>query len=250
MKISHRGLDLILEFENKLTKLPDGRYAAYICPAGKATIYAGCTEGVHMGMIVTEAEGESMFAKEIGKFERAVTLACTREPNQHQFDAFVSLSYNIGAEGLRQSSALRLFNAGKDEKAAEAFCLWNKARKGGSGPKVEMRGLTRRRKAEAALFLRPADDAAAEETGAPDMPQSVEPPKTPLFTPTNVGGGIGGGLGLSFLSDPVGMSSTAVSLKSNAGQLLSGVSIGTWSVPIILGAGLVAFLVWINRRSA
>ena len=63
MKVSRNGIKLILDFEGKHKKLPGGRYQAYRCPAGVWTIYAGITEGVREGMIVTEAEGMEMFRK-------------------------------------------------------------------------------------------------------------------------------------------------------------------------------------------
>jgi lysozyme len=184
MHISKRGLDLIYHFEGRLKKLSDGRYKAYKCPAGVWTIYAGCTEGVHPGMIVTEDEGEEMFRRELAKFEKAVERLVTCEMNQCQFDALVSFAYNVGSGGLAKSSVLRHFNRGNIEAAAKAFHLWNKG-----GGRV-LKGLVRRRAAEAALFLdtpKIEDDLEAE----PDMPQAVEPsPEKPSRTTVGVGTGV------------------------------------------------------------
>lgn len=244
MKLGQRGLNLILEFEGKLVKLPDGRYKAYLCPAGVPTIFAGCTVGVRLGMIVTEDEGETMFRSELARFERCVLLACTREPNQNQFDSFVSLSYNIGEAGFRRSSVLSHFNAGRIEKAAQAFALWNKG-----GGKV-LRGLVRRRAAEAGLFMRPV-----EAPVAPEMPQKVDPSMTTGDKAVVVAQGTAGGLFGNFaLGDPlqigpaaVNLTNTAVQLKSNGGQLFSGVDLMTWGVPfaIVLAAG--GLLWWVRR---
>lgn len=234
MKLSDTGLQLILRFEGKLQRLPDGRYQAYRCPANVPTIYAGCTEGVTMGMIVTEQEGEEMFRREIEKFEKAVTLACTREPNQYQFDAFVSLAYNIGAAGFRKSSVLRHFNAGNDDKAAAAFALWNKG-----GGRV-LKGLVRRRAAESALFLRPVEP--------PPMPQKVDESMSSGDKAT-LGAGVGAGaIGAGFLADPVGLTSTLVAVKGNGQQLFAGVDIAMWSVPVILGIALVCYIIWANKK--
>ena len=187
MHISKRGLDLIYHFEGKLKKLPDGRYKSYKCPAGVWTIYAGCTEGVRPGMIVTEDEGEAMFRAELEKFERGVERYVTCEMNQCQFDALVSFAYNVGIGGLRKSSVLRHFNAGRIEAAAKAFHLWNKG-----GGRV-LKGLVRRRAAEAALFLdKPSDQDEPEIEAEPEMPQAVEPsPEKPSRTTVGVGAGVG-----------------------------------------------------------
>jgi len=238
MHISQRGLNLIYEFEGKLKKLADGRYEAYRCPANVWTIYAGCTVGVKPGMVVTEEQGEQMFRAELARFERCVTLACTREPNQNQFDAFVSLAYNIGEAGFRRSSVLKYFNAGKDEKAAAAFALWNKG-----GGRV-LRGLVRRRTAEAGLFMRPV-----EPPTVPDMPQQVG---ESLSTAEKAGaaaagsGAIGGGI---LLSDPAALTSTLVAVKSNTAQLVSGVDLAMWGVPIVILVALGVFL-WSTRGKA
>ena len=164
MNISDNGLRLIYEFEGRHRKLGDGRYIAYRCPAGVWTIHAGVTEGVEEGMIVTEAEGEAMFRKEIAKHEAAVMRLATVDLNQNQFDALVSFSYNCGTGALQKSTLLRKLNAGDTAGAARAFAAWNKG-----GGKV-LPGLVRRRAAESALFLKPV---AQDE---PDMPQAVDLP--------------------------------------------------------------------------
>lgn len=84
----------------------------------------------------------------------------------------------------------------------------------------------------------PASNSKAEE------PSKFPNEKTGTIVATTGGIGVGGAL----LADPVGLTSQLVAVKGNAGQLVSGLNIAVWSVPIVLGAALVAFLVWINRR--
>ncbi len=67
--------------------------------------------------------------------------------NDNQFAALVSFAYNCGLSNLKNSTLLRLINAGQHRAAAEEFLKWNKAQ-----GKV-MAGLTRRREAERRLFL-------------------------------------------------------------------------------------------------
>lgn len=164
MKLSSAGIDFIVSFEGLHRKIGDGRYVAYKCPAGVWTIYAGCTEGVKAGMVVTEDEGRAMFARELAKFEAAVTRLVTVPLNQNEYDALVSFAYNCGEGALAKSTLLRRLNAGDRAGAAKAFAAWNKG-----GGRV-LPGLVRRRREEAALFLAPIADSVE-----PDMPQAVEP---------------------------------------------------------------------------
>lgn len=169
MKLSEEGKRLIYSFEGLHRKLPDGKYSAYLCPAGVPTIYSGLTEGVKIGMVVTAEEGEALFAKEIARFEDGVTQLVTEPLNQNEFDSCVSLAYNIGLAGFKRSSVLGFINQRKKERAAKAFDLWVRG-----GGRV-LPGLVSRRKREAALFLKPVE--APQE---PFMPQAVEASKEPM----------------------------------------------------------------------
>ena len=71
--------------------------------------------------------------------------------NQNMFDALVSLAYNIGTSGLAGSSVARYIKQGDYNRAADNFLSWNKGRI--NGKLTELRGLTRRRNEERALFL-------------------------------------------------------------------------------------------------
>jgi lysozyme len=62
------------------------------------------------------------------------------------FDALISFSYNVGLSALKHSTLLRRINSGRSDLAIREFKRWNK-----SGGSVR-RGLTRRRKEEAAMF--------------------------------------------------------------------------------------------------
>jgi GH24 family phage-related lysozyme (muramidase) len=83
----------------------------------------------------------------LAEFEEAVTEAVEVSINSNQFSALVSFCFNLGADSLFQSTLLKLLNQGDFQGAADQFPRWNKA--GGQ----ELEGLTRRRKAERALFL-------------------------------------------------------------------------------------------------
>lgn len=167
MQLSQEGLDLIKGFEGYHDSLPDGSCKAYRCPAGVWTIGYGCTEGVHEGLIITEAEAESRLRAELTKHEGHVNRLVTVDLTQQQFDALVSFCYNCGAGNLAKSTLLKRVNAGNHADAVKQFPLWNKA------DGVVYRGLTRRRAAEAELYEQGAGFATHE---AVHMPQAVDAP--------------------------------------------------------------------------
>jgi len=74
---------------------------------------------------------------------------------QNQFDATVSLVFNIGRPNFSKSTMLKRLNARDYEGAAEALTWWNK-QKGKT-----LRGLVRRRAEEKEYFL---SDKLVEET--------------------------------------------------------------------------------------
>jgi GH24 family phage-related lysozyme (muramidase) len=112
------------------------------------------TTRVIIGKRITEDEARRLKERDLGLFASGVERLLKRSPARWQFDAMVSLAYNIGTGAFARSSVLRQFNAGADAKAAEAFLLWIK-----SGGRV-LNGLVRRRNAERALFMGDVDLAS------------------------------------------------------------------------------------------
>src|SRR5688572_28060470 len=115
MDTSQRGVELIVSFEGKKIRLPDGRYKAYLDTLAKPpvpTIYCGLTKGVAMGMVITEEQGERMFAKELALYEDAIERLVKVPLNQNRFDALVSFTYNCGIGALSKSTLLKELNKG------------------------------------------------------------------------------------------------------------------------------------------
>lgn len=140
---SASGIDLICSFEGL-------RLNAYDDGVGVWTIGYGTTiiNGVKVkkGDTCTEAQAKQYMASDLKKFEAAVNKV--QVPlNQNQFDALVSLAYNIGTSAFASSTLLKKLNSGDYKGAAAQFDVWNKA-----GGKV-MKGLVNRRAKEKALFL-------------------------------------------------------------------------------------------------
>src|SRR5690606_23280665 len=106
---------------------------------------------------------DSVLAVDVKPSEKAVNEAVTGvDLLQDEFDALVSLAFNIGAGAFRRSTLLKTINANTYRAGSaasrrnaiadveKAFLAWNKA-----GGKV-LEGLARRRREEADLFLGPA----------------------------------------------------------------------------------------------
>ena len=111
------------------------------------TIGWGTTKGVKMGMTWTQEQADAAFAAELAEFGARVASHLGSAPTtQAQYDAMVSLAYNIGVDGFGDSTLLRMHKAGDHAGAAAQFGRWNKQ----AG--VVLNGLTRRRAAEAAMY--------------------------------------------------------------------------------------------------
>lgn len=146
MHIGDDGVELIASFEKCRLNAYDDGYGVW-------TIGYGHTRGVVPGMTITKEEAEELFREDLQEFEGYVLETITNEPTQNEFDAMVSLTFNIGPGGFAKSSVARFFNAGEYTRAANAFLLWNKATNRKTGVLEVSNGLIRRRTAEKLLFL-------------------------------------------------------------------------------------------------
>lgn len=152
MKINAAGLRIIKEQEQL-------KLDAYICPAGKPTIGYGHTEGVELGMRISEHQADVVLQHDVEQAERAV-LELTRgvELNENQFSALVSFVFNVGRWNFARSTMLRRLKAGDMDGAASEFGRWvwaDNPETPEPGDKRQLPGLVKRRAAERALFLTP-----------------------------------------------------------------------------------------------
>jgi len=143
MKTSQEGIDLIKRFEGcKLEAYPDPGTGHVPWTIG----YGHTGPDVTQGLKISQGTAEILLRQDLAKFEDAVTKYAGKA-HQNQFDAMVSLCYNIGQGNFSKSSVARLHRNGQYTGAAAAFLLWNKA-----GGKI-LAGLVNRRKAERNLYL-------------------------------------------------------------------------------------------------
>ena len=106
------------------------------------TIGFGTTEGVEMGDRITPERALVRLLNDANKFERAVKRCAPVPMHQYEFDAYVSLTYNIGENAFCKSTLVKLLNQQKYEEACQQILRWNKF-KG-----RELAGLTKRRNEE------------------------------------------------------------------------------------------------------
>ena len=161
MKTSQAGLDFIKQRESF-------RSEAYQDSGGIWTIGYGTTfidgKPVQPGMKITEQEALALKAKDIEKFENVVNKSVKVALSQNEFDALVSLAYNIGGGAFARSTLVRKLNAGDRAGATEEFKKWNKVEG------KEVRGLTNRRNMESEMF------AGTQTQGSPASSQTTQQP--------------------------------------------------------------------------
>ncbi|MER0442809.1 lysozyme [Emticicia sp. W12TSBA100-4] len=103
---------------------------------------------VKKGDKITQARAESLFKVVALQFSKQVSNLITASLTQSQFDALVSLAYNIGISNFRKSTLLKLVNKNpKDSAIRKEFLKWIY-----SQGKV-LQGLINRRKLEADLYF-------------------------------------------------------------------------------------------------
>lgn len=135
---SHEGL--------RLKAYADPGYGWDVATIGYGHTSAAGGLKVTPGLTITDAEAETILRRDLEVVEARVRSLVKMPITDNQFGALVSLAFNIGGRAFADSTLLRLLNAGDYAGAAGQFKRWNKSNK-----KV-LKGLTRRRADEAALF--------------------------------------------------------------------------------------------------
>lgn len=143
---SGEAVDLIASFEGL-------RLEAYRDAVGVWTIGYGHTHGVnaHTGRLGSAGAAKRLLRDDLPQYGGAVRHAVHVALTQEQFDACVSLAYNIGGGAFASSTLVKRLNKRQFARAANQFLVWDKA--GGR----TLLGLSRRRRAERGLFLRGSD---------------------------------------------------------------------------------------------
>ncbi|SDJ96505.1 lysozyme [Pedobacter sp. ok626] len=127
MNINKTGRDFIYKEEGVLL-------TAYKCQADIPTIGVGFTyypntgRKVQMGDKITQVECDLIFKEIIKVYEEAVNRSIKVVLTQNQFNALVSLAFNIGCGAFAGSTLVKKINAkvGLDE-IEKWLCIWKNA---------------------------------------------------------------------------------------------------------------------------
>ena len=111
-------------------------------PGDVPTIGFGTTQGVRLGDKTNPVEALQRALADMQKFEGAIKRCVTVPLHQHEYDAYLSLSYNIGSGAFCSSTLVKLLNQGQYKAACDQILRWDKF-KG-----KPLRGLTIRREKE------------------------------------------------------------------------------------------------------
>lgn len=168
MDMSSPGRAELRLFEGTILK-------AYQDSVGVWTIGTGHTAAAgdpkpKKGMTISALQADTILSGDLDRiYEPAVDRNVKVKLAQHEFDALVSFTYNLGEANLKKSTLLAKLNAGDRAGAGKAFLSWTKA-----GGKV-LAGLVKRRQTESTIFLSgayPGIAPAPSET-APEIKKVV-----------------------------------------------------------------------------
>jgi len=160
-KVSQAGIDLLKDFEgfrSQSAQLPDGRW----------TVGYGHTKSARGGVTISEADASALLQYDLIEVTNTVNDLVFTPITQNQFDSLVCFAFNVGLDAFRASTVLRRINEGSMLQAAWSLEMWRKAEF--EGQEFVVDALVRRRAAEKALFLTPANGWVA-------APSPVLPPR-------------------------------------------------------------------------
>lgn len=158
MRTSEQGIKLIKHFEGC-------HFKPYLCPAVLWTVGYGRvlypeqnrlklserkTYALHPSdnRKWSQEEVDDLLRKDLLRFENGVRRLLPAVPlTQNQFDALVSFSFNLGLGTLQRSTVRSALLRGDEKTAIDTLLKYRRA-----GGKI-LKGLERRRAAEAALFF-------------------------------------------------------------------------------------------------
>lgn len=123
MPMTDRGRQLLTDREGK-------RLNAYRDTKGIPTIGVGHTSAagppdVQMGMTITDQQCDEILMRDLGKFEAVLDDALEVPVADHEYDALLSIMFNVGQQ-FATSTAIKRLNAGDRPGCADAIMMWNK----------------------------------------------------------------------------------------------------------------------------
>lgn len=168
MQISSKGIDFIASFEGFVGHAYNATGKEQYLTIG----YGHYGSDVKAGQTITQEGAKALLLKDLKRYVDGVNSALKVTVNQNQFDAMVSLCYNIGIGAFQSSTLCKLVNAKDFAGASKQFALWNK------GGGVVLKGLVNRRSAETKVF----NTAVAVAKPAPAPKPVAKPAPKPVAT--------------------------------------------------------------------
>lgn len=142
------------------------KQTAYKDPIGVVTVCVGHTKTAKLGTTLSYARCQELLTQDLAEAQADVRRSITNPVTQGQYDALVSLAFNIGGRNLYYSTLAKKFNQGDCYGAAAEFSKWIKA-----GGKV-LPGLVKRRADERKAF----EPGCAIDEGPGIVSKSTTPP--------------------------------------------------------------------------
>jgi len=240
-------IEAVAELADFLLQWEGESLVPYRCPAGIPTIGVGATtypDGRKVTMKdtpITASQSRQMLEEECARYVSQVEEALSADPTRGQLVAMASLAYNIGVGAFKKSTVLKAHNAGNFAASSRAFSLWNKAQV--NGKLQELRGLTARRAAESALYLRP-DPSPYKEAPVQAVAEESALTKSPINAAgvTSVAAGAAT-LGSQFLSDamPIVEQAKTVATTFNINPLV------VLGLVVLIGGAVASYYRWKQR---
>lgn len=143
--ISARGLAFIKSFEREILRVYDDGYGFLTAGVGHL-LDAEEKKRFKKGDPITKAQSDAWFAKDVEEHAEPVDRLVKVPLTQGQYDALVSLVFNIGGTNFAKSSLLADLNSGNYRMAHARFDGWVR-----SNGRIS-KGLVRRRNEEQDLF--------------------------------------------------------------------------------------------------
>lgn len=99
---------------------------------------------------ISEEQGTDLLKDDVSEASKCVSKIVKTPLNDNEFGAIASWTYNIGCNKAKKSSLVKQLNAGRKTGVCDELMKWNKGTV--DGRRIELPGMTRRRKAECELF--------------------------------------------------------------------------------------------------
>jgi len=103
----------------------------------------GTTQDVKLGNTITKEEAQEVMQRELSVVYGKALTSCVKVPlYQYEYDAYISLAYNIGTSNFCKSTLVKKLNTRDYPAACKEILRWDFAK----GKKIK--GLTKRREQE------------------------------------------------------------------------------------------------------